>query len=234
MHYRPTSHALRVLLVAICLPLGAGVAADRGARQDSSRDDAQRNPRQLDPARSDLPSQAPAGADYLLQPQDVLRVHVFQHEDLNKQSESVTISNDYTIYLPLIQTVNLKGKTRREAEDIIRAAYDKDYLVNPQVSINVIKYAERAVNIAGQVNKPGRIQFPQERGLTIIEALAEAGGPTRLADLKKVKLTRKNADGDTVIEEINVDAMWNKASKEARDATPLQKDDVIYIPERII
>ena len=65
----------------------------------------------------------------------------------------------------------------------------------------------------------------------IVEALSEAGGPTRLADLKKVKLTRKNADGETVTEEINVDAMWNRGG---RDATPLRTDDVIFVPERII
>ena len=182
-------------------------------------------------AESQVRAGVSAGGDYVLQPQDVLRVHIFQQDDVNKQSEAVSISKDYTIYLPLIQTLNLKGKTVRQAEDMVRAAYDQDFLVNPQVSITVVKYAERAVNVVGQVNKPGRIQFPQERGLTIVEALSEAGGPTRLADLKKVKLTRKNADGDTVTEEINVDAMWNRGG---RDATPLRTDDVIFVPERII
>lgn len=171
------------------------------------------------------------GVDYVLQPQDVLRIHIFQHDDINRQTESVSISNAFTIFLPLIQAVNVKGKTARESEELVRAAYDRDFLVNPQVSITVVKYAERAVNVVGQVNKPGRIQFPPERGLTIVEALSEAGGPTRLADLKKVKLSRRNTEGETTIEEVNVDAMWNRGG---RDAIPLQKDDVIYVPERII
>jgi polysaccharide export outer membrane protein len=83
----------------------------------------------------------------------------------------------------------------------------------------------------GQVNKPDRVLFPQEKGLTIIEAIALAGGQTRLADLKKVKLTRKQENGDTVVEEIDVDALMKRGG---RDAIPLQKDDVIFVPERIL
>jgi protein involved in polysaccharide export with SLBB domain len=195
--------------------------AERSARQDSGRQEATR----MDSVRALSP-----GADYVLQPQDVLRVHVFQHDDLNKQSEAVSISQDYTIYLPLIQTISVKGKTVREAEEMIRTAYDKDYLVNPQVSINVVKYAERSVTVVGAVSNQGRIPFSQERGMTIVEAISQAG-PTRYANLQKVKLTRKNADGETLTEEINVDAMLKG---NGRDAFPLQKDDSLYVPERIL
>ena len=170
-------------------------------------------------------------SDYVLQPQDVLRIFIFQHDDLNKQTEAVRVSEEYTISLPLVNTVNLKGKSARQAEEIIRQAYDKDYLVNPQVSVIVVKYAERSVNVVGQVNKPDRVPFPQEKGLTIIEAIALAGGHTRLADLRKVKLTRKQENGDTVVEEIDVDALMKKGG---RDAFQLQKDDVIFVPERIL
>ena len=217
MKTRTFSYA-RIALFSIWLPLGTVAnAAERGVRQDIPRGE---TPRET--VRSD---------DYLLQPQDVLRVHVFQHDDLNKQSEAVSISGDYTIYLPLIQTINVRNKTVRQAEEMIRTAYDKDYLVNPQVSVIVVKYAERVVNVVGQVGNPGRVQFPQERGLTIVEAISLAGGQTRLADLRKVKLTRKNPDGETVTEEINVDAMMKGGG---RNATPLQKDDVILVPERIL
>lgn len=169
--------------------------------------------------------------DYILQPQDVLRVFVFQHDDINKQTESVSISKEYTITLPLIRSVNLRGRTVRQAEEQIRAAYDKDFLVNPQVSVMVLKYAERSVNVIGQVNNPGRIQFPQERGLSIVDAITLAGGHTRLADLKKVKLTRTGSGGETDVQELNVDSMMKSGAKET---VMLEKDDVILIPERIL
>lgn len=167
--------------------------------------------------------------EYLLQPQDLLRIFIFQHDDLNKQMEAVRISDAHTISLPLVNSVDLRGRTARQAEEVIRAAFDRDYLVNPQVSVIVMKYAERTVNVVGQVNNAGRVLFPQEKGLTIVEAIALAGGQTRLADLKKVRLTRKTADGDTVVEEIDVDALMRRGG---RDAIALQRDDVIFIPER--
>jgi polysaccharide export outer membrane protein len=145
--------------------------------------------------------------------------------------EAVQVSPETSISLPLVQTISLKGKTARQAEKIIKDAYDKDFLVNPQVSVNVVKYAERSVNVIGQVGKPDRVPFPQEKGLTILEAIALAGGQTRLADLKKVKLTRKHENGDTVVEEIDVDALMKRGGK---DAVQLQKDDVIFVPERIL
>ncbi len=179
----------------------------------------------------DASAEKAKSGDYVLQPQDVLRIFVFQHDDINKQTESVSISKEHTITLPLIRSVNLHGKTVRQAEELIRAAYDKDYLVNPQVSVMVLKYAERSVNVVGQVNNPGRIQFPQERGLSIVDAISLAGGFTRLADLKKVKLTRSGPAGENDVQEINVDVMMKSGGKET---VMLEKDDVILVPERIL
>ncbi len=169
-----------------------------------------------------------AAGDYILQPQDVLRVQVFQEDDINKQGE-VSISQEHTIVLPLIKTVNLKGKTQRQAEELIRDLYNKDFLVNPNVTVSVLKYAERSVNVLGQVNAAGRVQFPPEGRLTIVDAITLAGGQNRLADLKRVKLTRKNAAGDAITQEINVDVLMKGGGGEPMR---LEKGDVIFVPER--
>ncbi len=170
-------------------------------------------------------------SDYVLQPQDEIRVQVLREEDINKQGEGISISQECTVTLPLIGTVSLKGKSVRQAEEMIRGMYDKDYIINPQVTVTVTKYAERTVNVIGSVTNQGRVPFPKERGLTIIEAIALAGGQTRLADLKKVKLTRKNANGDSEMSLVDVDAMMKSGG---RDAVTLQPDDVIFVPERIL
>jgi polysaccharide biosynthesis/export protein len=170
----------------------------------------------------------PAG-DYVLQPQDAIRVSVYQEEDINKQGE-VGISSEHTITLPLIGTVNLRGKTVRQAEEVIRQLYDKDYLVNPTVSVQVLKYSDRSVNVTGAVNTAGRVQFPPERGLTIVDAITLAGGHNRYADLKKVKLTRKGPDGEPDTRDVDVQAIQNKG---ARDI-PLEAGDIIHVPERVI
>ena len=221
MKTRLVSYIVFPMVVSIGLPLAGAASAER-ARGSTNSDTSAQIVAAATPAS--------AGADYLLQPQDVLRVHVFQHDDLNKQSEAVSISQDFTIFLPLIQTITVRGKTVREAEEAIRDAYNKDYLVNPQVSVYVVKYAERSVSVVGSVGTSGRIGFPQERGMSIVEAISQAG-PTRLADLKRVKLTRRTPDGDNTTEEINVDAMMKG---NGRDAPMLQKDDIIFVPERIL
>ena len=155
-------------------------------------------------------------------------MQVFQEEDINKQGE-VSISQEHTIVLPLIKTVNLKGKTPRQAEELIRDLYNKDFLVNPNVTVSVLKYAERSVNVLGQVNAAGRVQFPPEGRLTIVDAITLAGGQNRLADLKRVKLTRKNAAGDAITQEINVDVLMKGGGGEPM---LLEKGDVIFVPER--
>ncbi|MEO6245388.1 MAG: polysaccharide biosynthesis/export family protein [Opitutaceae bacterium] len=172
------------------------------------------------------PAESPLG-DYVLQPQDILRVQVFQEDDINKQGE-VSISQEHTIVLPLIGTVNLKGKTVRQTEELIRDLYNKDFIVNPQVGVAVLKYAERAASVLGAVNNAGRVLFPAQDSLTILQAISGAGGQSRLADLKRVRLTRKNARGESTTQEINVDALM----KSGGEAILLEKGDVVFVPER--
>ncbi len=167
-------------------------------------------------------------ADYVLQPQDLLRVQVFQEEDINRLGE-VSVSQEHTIALPLINTVDVKGKTVRQVEALIRELYSKGYLVNPQVQVIVLKYAERSVSVMGAVNNAGRVLFPGERALTLLEAIANAGGPSRLANMKKVTLTRRRANGESDAQEINAEELRTRGGKDI----PLEKGDVIFVPEKI-
>jgi len=162
--------------------------------------------------------------DYVLQPQDIIRVQVFQEEEINKQGE-VGISAESTITLPMIGTISVAGLSVRQAEQKIRDLYDKDYLVNPGVSVNVLKYSDRSVNVVGSIKNAGRVQFPPEKGLTILEAISLAGGHDRLADLKRVKLTRKN---ETSV--VNVDDIVKGGAKDVA----LEVGDVVFVPERIL
>jgi polysaccharide biosynthesis/export protein len=210
------SCALRLaLLLAIGLPLQAADPRDSGSRRDTA---AHSNPT------------AAAKPDYVLQPSDVIRVQVFQEDDINKQGE-VSVGPDHTINLPLIGTISVKGLTVRQTEEKIRALYDKDYLVNPDVTVGVLKYVEKSVDVIGAVNAAGRVSIPPERGLTLGGAIALAGGPNRYANLKTVRLTRKGADGNPVNTIIDVDAIMNKGT---REDVPLQPDDSIFVPERSI
>jgi polysaccharide export outer membrane protein len=170
----------------------------------------------------------PAPTDYVLQPSDLVRVMIFQQPDLERE---VRITQEHTITLPLIGTVLLKDKTVRQAEIIIRELYDRDFLVNPQVSLTVLEYTQRTVKVLGAVNQPGAIAFPTEQKMGLLEAIARAGGFSRLADRRKVRLSRTLADGKTENFIINADDMIQGATAEA---WLLTKDDVIFVPERLL
>ncbi len=168
-----------------------------------------------------------AKSDYIVNALDLLRVQIFQEEDLTRE---VRVSQEYRIVLPLIGAIDVKGKTVRQLQETIRELYDADYLVNPQVNVFVIEYAQRSVNVLGSVNSPGVVLFPQEQGLTLLDAIARVGGFSRLADRRKVKLTRI-ADGKISTFIINADEIIEGS---AREAWPLMQDDVIFVPERIL
>lgn len=171
---------------------------------------------------------AAEATDYVMQPSDLIRVLIFQQPDLLRE---VRITQEYTITLPLIGTIDLRGRTVRQAEEIIRSLYDKDYLVNPQVNLTVLEYTQRTVQVVGAVNQPGAVVFPPEQKMGLIEAIARAGGQSRIADLKRVRLTRTNAEGKAENQIINVDDMMKGNSNEQY---LLRKGDVIFVPERLL
>ena len=194
--------------------LASGASHDAGSKAGGSKPDGAASPG--------------TKTDYVLQPNDLLRIRVFQEEDL---SQEVRLSQESTVTLLLIGIVDLKDKTIRQAEELIRNLYARDFLVNPKLNLLVVEYAKRSVNVIGAVNNAGRIFFPQEQGLSLVDAITLAGGQNRLADLKRVKLTRKNADGQPESVTVNVDEIMKSG---AGQAWPLQKDDVIFVPERIL
>lgn len=183
----------------------------------------------LQAADGDSTASAGENDDYVIQSSDLLKVQIFQEDDLTRE---VRVTQGYAIALPLIGVVDVKNLTIRQAEEKIRGLYyDGEFLANPQVNVGVVEYAKRTVSVLGAVNNPGAISFPLEEGMTIVEAITRAGGHNRYADLRKVQLSRKDANGETVSNSINVKDLMDGSSKEQ---WPLQRDDVIFVPERIL
>ena len=166
--------------------------------------------------------------DYVLQPLDLLQIRVFQEPEMDRD---VRMSREATVMLPLIGLVELRGKTIRQAEETVTELYDRDYLVNPQINITVLEYARRTVSVLGSVGSPGEVEFPQEEGLTLLEAISRAGGFTRLGDRRKVRLTRRLPSGEVRNYVINADDLIEGDSAEK---WLLETGDLIFVPERII
>ena len=167
-------------------------------------------------------------SNYLLKPSDLIELQVFQEPDLSKQ---VRIEKDGTIVLPLINRVKVGDLSILEAQRRIEELYNQDYLVNPQISLLVLEYHLKKVDILGQVNTPGPVEIPHDKVLTLVEAISRAGSFTRLAKRTAVQVTRIEQDGKKSVIELNADKMMSESG--SADFV-LQDGDTVFIPERFL
>jgi len=168
------------------------------------------------------------GENYILKPSDVISVEVYQEEDLNK---SVRVEGDGSVALALIGKVKVAGMTVAEAQSLITDLYNRDYLVDPQVSLLVVEFSPKVVHILGSVNSPGVIQIPPDRDLTLTEAIAGVRGVSRLGNPKSIIIKRVDEDGRARQMEVNFSRIVTDPN--AKDIV-LQEGDTIWVPERII
>jgi polysaccharide export outer membrane protein len=171
-------------------------------------------------------AQAAQGGGYVLQNNDLIRITVFGEEDMTTEAR---ISKTGYITFPLLGSLQLSGKTVETASAEIRAALDKDYIINPQVTFTVMEYAKQWVTVLGQVQKPGQVEIPAEGGLDLLGAVALAGGYTRIADPGTVTVRRKVNGQDTVMR-INAKALAN--NKEAKQFL-VKPGDIITVSESL-
>jgi len=153
----------------------------------------------------------PTGDAYTLGPGDRLEIQVFGHEDLSDEHE---VDGSGKISVPLAGKVDVGGLTVDAAEKAVKNALQPDYLVDPSVSIEILNY--RPFYILGEVRKPGSYNYVS--GLTVVEAVALAGGYTYRADKDDVTVIRAK-DPDN-------------REQEVRQDSRIMPGDKIHVPER--
>ena len=174
-------------------------------------------------------SAAPVTAEvhhsYRLSANDLIRVKVFQEDDLTTEFR---LGRDGNTTFPLLGVVNLAGKTVEEAAAMIRDSLGRDYLVNPQVTLTVVEYAKRRFTVLGQVQKPGSYELPGEESVTLLQAIAMAGGFSRLAVQSKVSITRTLGGKKSLT--VDVRSAANDPGTKPFEILP---DDTIMVAERV-
>lgn len=128
---------------------------------------------------------------YRLGPGDRIRVIVFRHEDLSGEFE---LDGSGAFSMPLIGEVRANGMTARELEQHLEARFADGYLVDPKVSVEILTY--RPFYILGEVNRPGAYEY--ESGMTVLNAVALAGGFTYRAKQDVFLLQRGGANAEPV------------------------------------
>jgi protein involved in polysaccharide export with SLBB domain len=175
-----------------------------------------------DPPPSEYPSQQVHEEDTTLGPGDVFEVRVFQQE---KMSQIYSASPEGTISFPLIGEVEVDGKSPAQLETEIRDRLADGYLNDPQVSVLVKEYKSKKISVFGQVRKPGTLGFTD--GMTIIEAVSQAGGFTPMARENAVTVTRGEGE-EKKSYTVPVESIGKGKAKQFF----IRPGDVIFVPPR--
>lgn len=158
------SRLFSMLALVVCIAAAGGWGGAARAQQ---------------PLVSDTPVPATQSMDYLLGAGDKVRVTVYGEPDL---SGEFFVTGSGLMSLPLIGEIKAGGLTVGQFQDAVQKSLNDGYLKEPRVSAEVLTF--RPFYILGEVVKPGT--YPYTAGLTVLNAVATAGGFTYRADKKSV------------------------------------------------
>jgi protein involved in polysaccharide export with SLBB domain len=137
---------------------------------------------------------APAG--YTLTAGDQVAVEVFGEDDLRTNQK---LNSEGNLTVPLLGSIHLAGLTPTQAASKLTELYSRDYLVNPKINVTLASYGSRRFTILGQIGRPGIFEMSSPEGIDLLEAVAMAGGYTRIAAPERITVRRHTASGDQIL-----------------------------------
>ena len=161
-------------------------------------------------------------ADYRLAPGDKLRVEVYKDTQL---SQSLQVRPDGKVTLPLIGDIVASDLTPIQLRDRIASSL-KEYVTNPVVTVIVVEASPVMVFVMGEVNQPGSI--PMRGQMTVLQALAMAGGFREFANTKDIRILRRTSVNSKAVETIRFN--YNDAVKGNVAPLFLNPGDMVVVP----
>jgi polysaccharide export outer membrane protein len=155
-------------------------------------------PREVDPTtelREAMDGSMPRPARQLVvDVQDVMSVVLEEGDELKitvlgdpvLSMEVAPINKGGSILHPVLKELKVAGKTLKEAQQMIHDILAADYLVNPSVTLTITKYATYEFSVMDEVIRPGTYSLTRDKKIDISQAVAMAGGPTRVGSSKVV------------------------------------------------
>jgi polysaccharide export outer membrane protein len=196
----------------MCLLILLSAAAS--GQVTASRPAAQRE----DPAASARARGTTVASDYRLVSGDKLRIEVYKDPQL---SQSLQVRPDGKITMPLLGDIPAAGKTSLELRDAISTSL-QEYIKSPVVTVIVVETVPQQIHVMGEVTAAG--PQPLTGPLSVLQALAAAGGFTEWANKKDVRILRKHGAGTTTIR-----FNYNEAIESGSQPLMLQAGDVVIV-----
>jgi polysaccharide export outer membrane protein len=159
--------------------------------------------------------------DYVIGPGDKLRIEVYKDPQL---SQSLQVRPDGKITLPLIGDLEATGLAPIALRDVIAKSL-KEYVTNPVVTVIVVEASAATAYVVGEVNSPGAVTL-QGGQLTVLQALALAGGLKDFADSKNIRILRKSITGTQAI-----DFNYKEAIRGFGQPVYLRPGDTVVVPD---
>lgn len=163
----------------------------------------------------------PGAGNYPVNAGDVLEVLVWKEENLQKQ---VVVRPDGYFSFPLTGDVRAEGRTITAISEDITAQIAR-YIPDPVVSVAIFEPRGSKVYVIGQVNRPG--EFPINRYVDVIQALAMAGGTTPFAKLDNIQILRREGTTQTATTFAYSDIA---AGKRLQQNIVLKPGDTVLVP----
>lgn len=155
--------------------------------------------------------------------EDVLEIRIVGESEL---SGKYKVSADGSLSFPYVGRVTVAGLRPAEVQDLLTTRLKDGYLRNPQLTITVSEWNSRKISVLGQVTKPGPVAyFPN---MTIVDAIAAAGGFTPLAQKNAVTLRRERS-GSVVTQNYRVADI----SEGGAPNVVILPGDVLVVEERL-
>jgi polysaccharide biosynthesis/export protein len=177
------------------------------------------------------PAFAQSAASYVIGPQDVLTINVFDQADLGGK---YTVEADGTFSFPLVGRVHAAGMTLRGFEGELKRKLADGYFKNPQVTVAIETYRSQRVFVMGEVRQPGPV--PLTGGMTLIEALARAGStlPTSSGEVAIVRAAQ-GGKGPVVPDQESGTEVFRASIRDLEGGTlsqniELRDGDTIFVP----
>lgn len=229
---RPAVHRVgaqkRWLPVALTVALIPGFVLAQAKPESATSRSPSTNFSTLQQASPSSPAAVSAPAGYILSPNDVVAVEVFGEDDLRTTGR---LNPEGNLSVPLLGSIHFAGLTLTQAASKLTELYGRDYLVNPKVNVTLLGYAKRRFSVLGQVSRPGSYDMPDDatRGIDILEAIAMAGGYTRIAAPERVTVRRHSQRGGDQLFKVNA----KRLARGEGESFQVQSGDTVTVGESI-
>lgn len=173
------------------------------------------------------PEPAPSTDDaYILQPGDEIELQIYREPEI---SGTFRLNPAGEIRHPLAGAIPLAGKSLSKAEAYLTDYFNQHYLVNPNLIVKLVSTTGGHIVLLGEVKKPGVYHFGVGETMTLLQAIAGAGGFTELASPDRVRIVRRKPDGTQETLSVRVSDLLRGKGKQ--QDIPLEPNDVITVPE---